>query len=214
MTSPERAAVGAPDSAPAADNGLLAALRAGDERAFERLVRLYGPRLLAVARRLLRDEEDARDAVQEAFLAAYRGLAGFAGGSHVAIWLYRVVVNAALMHLRCCRRQHEEPIEALLPRFQPDGHLVDHPSVDWVEPVEALLRRVEVRELVLQSIDRLPESYRRVLVLRDLEELSTAEVAALLDLTENAVKVRLHRARQALRTQLDPHLRPAARGAA
>ncbi|HEX9943099.1 MAG TPA: sigma-70 family RNA polymerase sigma factor [Thermoanaerobaculia bacterium] len=189
------------------DDLLLAELRAGREDAFERLLRQHGGRMLAVARRLVRDEEDARDAVQEAFVSAFRSLDGFAGASRISTWLHRIVVNACLMRLRSRQRRPEEPIEDLLPRFREDGHQVDYPARDWEEPVDALLQRREVCALVRQSIDRLPETYRTVLLLRDIEELSTEEAARMLGVTENALKIRLHRARQALRTLLDPHLR-------
>lgn len=163
--------------------------------------------MLTVARRLVRDEEDARDVVQEACLSAFRSLGRFEGGCQLATWLHRIVVNCCLMRLRTRRRHPEEPIEELLPKFQADGHQMDHPSKDWNEPVDVLLQRREVCALVQQSIDRLPETYRTALVLRDIEELSTEEAAGLLGITENALKIRLHRARQALRTLLDPHLR-------
>lgn len=191
------------------DPALLADLRAGKEEAFARLLREHGGRMLAVARRLVRDEEDARDAVQEAFVSAFRSLERFEGGSRLSTWLHRIVVNCCLMRLRSRQRRPEEPIEDLLPRFLEDGHQESR-AVDWSEPVDALLQRQEICALVRASIDRLPESYRTVLVLRDIEELSTAEAAGLLGITENALKIRLHRARQALRTLLDPHLRGAA----
>ncbi|HEX7182232.1 MAG TPA: sigma-70 family RNA polymerase sigma factor [Thermoanaerobaculia bacterium] len=195
-----------PARAGSAPDPLLAALRAGDESAFESLVRTHGGRMLAVARRLLRDEDDARDAVQEAFAAAFRTIASFEGTSLIATWLHRIVVNACLMKLRSRKRRPEEPIDDLLPKFKEDGHQAE-PSVAWAETAETLLQRREVCSLVRSCVDRLPETYRTVLVLRDLDELSTAEVAKLLDLSENAVKVRLHRARQALRALLDPQLR-------
>jgi RNA polymerase sigma-70 factor (ECF subfamily) len=181
---------------------LLLALRAGDPAAFETLLRTHGGRMLAVARRFLRDEEDARDVVQEAFLQAFRALAGFEGGAQLGTWLHRISVNACLMKLRTRRRRPEEPLDDLLPQFLEDGHHAVHPA-DWRETPEALLQRQEARAYVRESIDRLPESYRTVLLLRDIEELDTAETARLLELSENVVKVRLHRARQALRTLLD-----------
>ncbi|HEX6903739.1 MAG TPA: sigma-70 family RNA polymerase sigma factor [Thermoanaerobaculia bacterium] len=187
---------------------LLAELRAGSEAAFERLLREHGGRMLAVARRLVRNEEDARDAVQEAFVSAFRSLERFEGTSRISTWLHRIVVNCCLMKLRGRQRRPEEAIEDLLPRFQEDGHQMPA-SVDWSEPVDALLHRREICALVRQCIDRLPESYRTVLLLRDIEEVSTNEAATMLGVTENALKIRLHRARQALRTLLDPHLRGA-----
>jgi RNA polymerase sigma-70 factor (ECF subfamily) len=185
---------------------LLAALRAGDGRAFETLVRLHLDRLLAVTRRILGNEDDARDAVQDAFLSAFRGLDGFGGDSKLATWLHRIAVNAALMKLRRRRRKPEQSIEPLLPTFLEDGHPA-HPAAPWQTGAAEVVERKELRQLVRDSIDRLPESYRTVLLLRDIEGLDTDETARLLEVTVGVVKTRLHRARQALRTLLDPHFR-------
>lgn len=193
------------ETAVADEPSLLAALRKGDGRAYEQLVNGHGGRMLAVARRLLRNEEEARDAVQDAFLLAFRGLPRFAGQSRLGTWLHRIVVNAALMKLRRRRARPEESIEPLLPTFLADGHATRSYS-DWPESAEELLERAEVRNLVRTAIDRLPPTYRTVLLLRDIEELETAEVASLLGISANAVKIRLHRARQALRELLDAHL--------
>jgi len=187
------------------DRPLLARLRSGEAAAFEELVRSAGPRLLAVARRMLRNEEDARDAVQEAFLSAFKALDGFDGHCQLVTWLHRIAVNAALMKLRRARRRPESPIEDLLPDFDETGHHLS--SIEpWRPQPLAELEREEVRSSVRAAIDRLPDSYRTVLLLRDLEEMSTEETARVLGLSANAVKVRLHRARQALRTVLDPIL--------
>jgi RNA polymerase sigma-70 factor (ECF subfamily) len=194
----------APDAGEAA---LLAGLRRGDERAFEQLVALYGGRLLAVARRLLGSEDEARDALQEAFLQAFRALDSFRGQARLSTWLHRIVVNAALMRLRGQRSRPEEPIEPLLPTFREDGHST-HAFAAWGPGPETAAARAELAERVRAAIARLPRSYRTVLVLRDLEELDTAAVAELLGVSPNAVKIRLHRARQALRALLDPSLRP------
>jgi RNA polymerase sigma-70 factor (ECF subfamily) len=186
-----------------ADDALLSRLRAEEPGAYETLVRRETPRLLAVARRLLRNEEDARDAVQDAFLSAYRCLASFEGGCRISTWLHRITVNAALMRLRRRRRKPEDPIEDLLPTFLEDGHHARHPR-EWREEAFDQLARREERDFVRARIDELPESYRTVLLLRDIEELDTAETARMLGVSENVVKVRLHRARQALRTLLEP----------
>ena len=188
------------------DDVLLTRLRAKDDRAFEALVRRYMARLLSVARRFLKNEEDARDAVQDAFVSAFRGIDGFQSGSKLSTWLHRIVVNAALMKLRTRRRHPEEGIDELLPRFQPDGHQVEE-SADWNLSAEDLVAREETRELVRRGIDRLPESYRVVLLMRDIEEMTTEETAKALGITSAAVKVRLHRARQALRKLLDDEMR-------
>jgi RNA polymerase sigma-70 factor, ECF subfamily len=184
---------------------LIAALRTGDPRAYEKLVCTHGGRMLAVSRRLLRCEEDARDAVQDAFLQAFRALPRFAGQSCLGTWLHRIAVNACLMRLRSRKSKPEESIETFLPTFLEDGHQTV-PAVEW-EPCDRLMERQEVRQMVRDAIDRLPESYRTVLMLRDIEEMSTAEVAEALSITENAVKVRLHRARQALRELVDARMR-------
>jgi len=185
---------------------LLTALRAGDDLAFERLVRDHSGRMLAVAQRFLRNSEDARDVVQEAFIAAFRSLNSFEGSARLSTWLHRIVINAALMKLRSRRRVPEDSIEDLLPKFLEDGHQV-HPSREWRRSSEEMMQDEQTRGLVRSCIERLPEAYRTVLILRDLEELDTQEAATLLGITENAVKIRLHRARQALRGLLDPHFR-------
>jgi RNA polymerase sigma-70 factor, ECF subfamily len=183
------------------DDDLLTALRRGEDWAFETMVRLFGGRLLAVARRFVKNEEDARDVVQSSYLSAFRSLAEFEGHAQLSTWLHRIVVNTALMKLRSARRKPEESIEALLPAFQEDGHHVEQFS-DWSVPADRLLEQKETRAAVRACIEQLPESYRTVLVLRDIEELSTHEVAEMLTMTTTAVKVRLHRARQALSTLL------------
>jgi RNA polymerase sigma-70 factor (ECF subfamily) len=188
------------------DAALVARLRAGDDRAFEELVRRDTPRLLRVARRFLDSEEDARDAVQDAFIAAFKSIGDFESTALLSTWLHRIVINASLMKLRTRRRRPEEDIEKYLPRFLEDGHQVES-SVAWPESAETALQRAETSSLVRAAIARLPETYRVVLMLRDIEELTTEEVAELLGTTTNAVKIRLHRGRQALRTLLDPHMR-------
>ena len=182
---------------------LVEGLRAGNEQVFETVVRTYGGRLLAVARRMLHDEEDARDAVQEAFINAYRSRASFKGDAKISTWLHSIVVNTALMKLRARRRRPEDSIDELLPSFASDGHQ----AVESREWSDALLERKETAGLVRDAIARLPEPYRLVLVLRDLEERDTAETARILGTTTTVVKVRLHRARQALRTLLDREFR-------
>jgi RNA polymerase sigma-70 factor, ECF subfamily len=192
-----------PSPAPveADETRLLAALRAGDAAAYETLVRREGGRMLAVARRFLRQEEDARDAVQDAFLQAFRALPRFSGEARLGTWLHRIVVNASLMKLRTRRRKPEEPIDALLPAFE-DGHHAEYVA-EWRDGADVLLERAETRAFVRECIDALPETYRTVLLLRDVEELDTDEAARALEVTPSVLKVRLHRARQALRTLLD-----------
>ena len=185
------------------ETALLGRLRAGDDTAFEELVRTHLTRLLTLARRIVGNDEDARDVVQDAFFSAFRHLDGFAGDARLSTWLHRIVVNTALMKLRARRRKPEESIEPLLPAFLADGHHAEKFTA-WNEPADAALARKETKETVRRHIDELPESFRTVLLLRDIEGLNTEETARLLETTPNAVKIRLHRARQALRTLLAP----------
>jgi RNA polymerase sigma-70 factor (ECF subfamily) len=201
------------DATASDEAALVPRLQRGDPAAFEELVRRHGPRLLRVARRMMGSEEDARDAVQDAFVAVFKSIDKFEAHSQLSTWLHRVLINACLMRLRSRRRRPEEDIEEYLPRFAEDGHQVER-SVAWGEPpaeaADALIERAELCGFVRASIDMLPDTYRVVLLMRDIEELSTDEVAEMLGISANAVKIRLHRARQALRTLLDPHMRGAA----
>ena len=189
------------------EKSLIAALQAGQDWAYEAMVRLYGARLLSVARRLAGNDEDARDIVQAAYLSAFRAMRGFEGNCQLSTWLHRIVVNTGLMRLRSRRRKPEESIEDLLPSFQTDGHHVEQFS-DWNTPADELLERAQTRATVRAAIQSLPENYRTVLVLRDIEDFSTLEVAEALSMTQTAVKVRLHRARQALSTLLRREFAP------
>jgi RNA polymerase sigma-70 factor (ECF subfamily) len=192
--------------APQDEAELVRALVRGEAAAFETLVRAHTPAMLAVARRITRNEEDAREAVQDAFVSVFRSIGRFGGESRLATWLHRIAVNAALMRLRQKRRRPETPIDELLPKFQDDGHEL-RPNEPWSAPASELAELAETREIVRKAVDELPETYRVALVLRDLEGLETEEVARMLDVTPNAVKIRIHRARQALRAKLDERLR-------
>lgn len=198
MTEPTATALDEP--------ALLKGLRDGRPDAYETLVRTYTPRLLAVARRMMPTEEDARDVVQEAFLNAFRSMAKFEGQAKLSTWLHRIVVNAALMKLRTRRRKPEESLEPLLPSFKDNGGHAEK-FTEWNESADQIAEREETRQVVRDAILSLPETYREVLILRDIEEMSTDETARTLGVTSNAVKIRLHRARLALRTLLDSHVR-------
>lgn len=187
------------------ESALVEALKAGDARAFETLVRVHGGRMLSVARRFVGNEEDARDVVQDALISAFRAIDRFEAQSKLSTWLHRITVNTALMKLRSRKRRPEESIEPLLPAFAEDGHHAA-PVSAWPD-ADVLLDQKETAARVQAAIARLPDTYRTVLLLRDIEELTTEETARMLDLTVNAVKIRLHRARLALRTLLDADLR-------
>lgn len=183
--------------------GLLARIKLGEPAACELLVQRQGGRMLAVARRFLRSEHDCYDAVQDAFLSAFRAVHGFEGNATLGTWLHRIVVNACLMKLRRRPPSHTVSIDELLPTFDQTGHQAREVS-RWNElPPERLIAD-EMRTQVRDCIDRLPEPYRVVVLLRDIEELDTTETATLLGISTDVVKTRLHRARQALRSLLEP----------
>lgn len=184
-----------------AESALVERLRGGEDDAYDELLRIHGSRLLAVARRLMRNEEDARDCLQDAFLSALRSIDGFEGEAKLGTWLHRIVVNACLMRLRARKRKPEELTDPQLPEFDQYGFRIG-PTEMAPASADELLERQEVREQVRNAIEDLPENYRILLVLRDIEELSTVETAEMLGMTPGAVKVRLHRARLALRKQL------------
>jgi RNA polymerase sigma-70 factor (ECF subfamily) len=191
-----------PDDARSLDL-LLDRLRARDPAAFEQLVRATTARLLATARRFLHDEQLAQDALQEAFLQAYKALPQFQGRSGLPTWLHAIVVRACLMRLRYDRSRPETSIDELLPTFARDGHR-QNVGPAWKPDHGAT---PEDLALVRKAIDRLPQDFRNVVLLRDIEELDTRQAAETLGVSESVVKTRLHRAHQALRTLLDPHFR-------
>lgn len=193
-----------PDGTPEAEAALLARLRAGEDRAYDELVAATGGRLLAVAQRMLRDEQEAQDAVQEAYLSAFRSLGKFDGRSALSTWLHRITVNACLMRLRSRRRRPVRTVDDLLPQFAEDGH-ARAPSRPWKAGPAGGMQADELHALVRARIEELPDSYREVVMLRDLVGLDTEETAEVLGVSISAVKTRLQRARQALRALLDPY---------
>ena len=199
----------APSAHDVDEKALRDRLRRGEDDAYAELVHAFGGRLLAVARRFLRNEEDARDAVQDAFLSAFRSIDRFEGNARISTWLHRIVVNAALMKLRTRRRKPEQSIEELLPSYLDDGYMA-RPASPWRETEPDGLERRELAQLLGRCIEALPEAYRNVLILRDIEELGTKETSEIMGVSPGAVKTRLHRARQALRGLLSPHLEEAA----
>ncbi|GMV26442.1 MAG: hypothetical protein AMXMBFR58_24730 [Phycisphaerae bacterium] len=192
------------------DPSLVARLRAQDPAAFELLVRETTPRMLVVARRFLTNEEDVRDVLQEAYLSAFRALPKFASESRLSTWLHRIVVNACLMRLRSRRRRPEVRIDDLQPAFDGSGHH-DSTPIAWHDLPADGIERKEMLGAVRDAINQLPEDFRDVILLRDIEQVDTRVAAELLGITESAVKTRLHRARLALRGRLDAQLAQANR---
>ena len=159
--------------------------------------------MLAVARRILADEMHAEDAVQNAFAKIFLKIDDFEGRSALKTWMHRIVVNEALIILRSITRKKETAIESLLPQFDGAGCRTDQKLIDGDTP-EMRLQSRETTAIVQEAIARLPEKFRIVLILRDIEGFSTEEVATALQLNVSNVKVRLHRARAALKKLLEP----------
>lgn len=172
----------------------------------EALVRENIGWMLALAERLLRDRNLAEDCVQEAFLSAFRALPGFEGRSSLKTWLHRITINACLNKLRRIKRLAEQPIDDLLPEFDSQECRIEAPWTHLAS-VHEIQESEELCAQVTACIGELPNSYRIVLQLRDIEGYDTAEVADLLEISEQNVKVRLHRARAALKKLLEPILR-------
>lgn len=184
--------------------GLLKAATAGDTAAFDALVRPHLGLFLRVIVRILGNEAEAQDALQDALLAMYRELASFAGGSRFSTWGYRVCANQALMHRRKRVRRREDAIEDLMPRYADDGHHMEDGSLEWSQEAEALdnAARSELKARIQSGLERLSDEQRSVFVLRDLEGWDTDEIAERLGISRDLVRQRLHRARLALRALL------------
>jgi RNA polymerase sigma-70 factor (ECF subfamily) len=183
----------------AADHTLLERIRAGDRTACAECIELHSPAVYRLARRLTRDEAEAEDVVQETFLNAFKGIDRFDGRSALSTWLYRIAHNAALMRLRKAR---PDTVSVDDESLSDDGGLVPRQLFDWCCLPEADFDTEEARAELERAIRELPEKLRAVFTLRELEGLSTEETAAALELSLEAVKTRLHRARLWLRERL------------
>jgi RNA polymerase sigma-70 factor, ECF subfamily len=206
MSSPEQPAAPprAADTAKASsDDALIARAKTGDFEAFEELVGRYQDKVYRLAFRFVRNETEAKEIVQDTLLSVWRKLDGFKGDSAFGSWLFRVTANAALMRLRSQRRHAEVSTEELPPGFldAPDsgyGQILAH-GENWARRPDEELQSEELREKIQAAVDDLPEIYRTVFLVRDVDGLSTEETAEALQLSVPTVKTRLHRARIALR---------------
>ena len=178
---------------------------AGDERAFEALMRAHNRMLFRLARAIVKDDADAEDALQEAYLAAYRNIARFRGGAKLSTWLARIVINEAYARLRKRPRMASViPLEIAAPDGERGASSLEEGSMadETAERPEAAAMRAEVRRMLERGIDELPEQFRTVFILREVEELSVEDTAACLDLPPATVRTRAFRARALLRGAL------------
>jgi RNA polymerase sigma-70 factor, ECF subfamily len=184
------------------DEILVERARTKDEAAFEELVNRYEDKLYRLAMRFVRNETDAQEILQDAFLSAWRNLPTFEGRAQFGSWMYRVTVNAALMLLRSRNRHPEVGVDDVEPNALNDAVAENgqmRSNTDWSQRPDDQLQSDELRRYIQAAVDTLPEGLRTVFLLRDVEELSTEDTAELLALSVPAVKTRLHRARLALR---------------
>lgn len=178
-----------------------------DRQAFEELVRRHRNRVYGLALRMVKNEEEALEIVQETFLSAFRKLPEFRNEAQFGSWLHRIAANFSLMRLRHRKVVDgiEEPLETLDGKFREDGRWEEYPTGMWGRRADDMVLDGELRELLIAAVEKLPELHRAVFMLRDLDGLSYDEIADTLETTVPAVKSRLHRARLALREDLSTY---------
>ena len=188
------------------ENDLISRAQLGDGDAFSSLVSPYLGLFYAGIHRILQDTLDTQDALQEALMSIHSELPRFQGKSKFSTWAYRICINEALMLRRSRIRRREDNIEDFLPRFSPDGHLINSDRIrDWSQDALALASAEsdQVRTKIREGLNRLSDDQRAVFILRDLEGMNTDEVALKLGISRGLVRQRLHRARLGLRGFLD-----------
>jgi RNA polymerase sigma-70 factor, ECF subfamily len=192
-------------AAPARDEaGMIAAIVAGDSQLFHELIRPYERSVYVMAFSMMKNEADAEDVAQEAFLKAFRNLAGFRADSKFSTWLITIMLNEARNRLRHSNAAKTESLDDNDPET---GSVSPAVLVDWREIPSETLERAEIRSLLESAVKELPGIYRQVFLLRDVEGFSVNEAAEALKISEAAVKVRLHRARMMLQKALAPVLK-------
>ncbi|MCE9673262.1 sigma-70 family RNA polymerase sigma factor [Myxococcus stipitatus] len=185
------------------DRQLLARAQDGDMSAFEALVEAHQDKVYGLALRMTRSEADAAEITQDTFLSAYQHLKDFRGDAAFGSWVHRIAANHALMRLRHRRVAQAAEAELQGPEFTPRGTLADYPVTDWSRDAEEKALDAELGQAIRQAADRLPEGYREVFLLKDVDGLSYEQIAEVTGDSIPAIKSRLHRARLALREAID-----------
>ena len=178
------------------DEEVVARVLAGDTAMFEILMRRYNQRLYRTARAILRNDGEAEDVMQDAYVRAYQHLEQFAGRAKFSTWLTRIAVHEALARQRRARRYEE-----LAPETEQQGDPMDQFASSALTP-EQQAGHSELRAILEQAVEKLPDTYRAAFILRDVEQMSAAEAAEVLEISEENMKIRLHRARAMLRKRL------------
>ncbi len=186
------------------DAALVALARAGDDPAIRTLVRRHNQRLFRVARAMMRNDAEAEDVVQASYVKAFTHLDGFRGEARLVTWLTRITVNEAGERLR--RRRPTTGLEQVEAEQGRSAQIIQFPSLATPADPETEMSRQEVREVLERAIDTLPDAFRTVFVMRDIEGMSTDETAQHLALKPDTVKTRLHRARKLMRTAIEAEL--------
>jgi RNA polymerase sigma-70 factor, ECF subfamily len=185
--------------------GLIARILGGEKELFHELIRPYERMVYLTALSVVKNEAEAEDCAQEAVISAYRNLQSFRGEAKFSTWLVTIAINEGRKRLRKAKgvvlESIDEPAE--------EGEFTPAPLTDWREVPLAALERNELREALRRAITELPDIYRQVFMLRELEEMNVEETAAALDVNTGVVKVRLHRARMMLQKRLAPYLKKA-----
>jgi RNA polymerase sigma-70 factor, ECF subfamily len=186
----------------AADTELLGRAQAGEMAAFEALVERHRDNIYGLALRMTRSEADAAEIVQDTFLSAYQHLSEFRGEAAFGSWVHRIAANNALMRLRHQRvvDARQEPTN---PEFDERGHFSEYPASDWSRRADEQVLDAELGRAIQQATDRLPEEYRHVFLLKDVEGMSYEQIAEITGDSVAAIKSRLHRARLSLRDAID-----------
>lgn len=187
---------------------LIEKLKAGEAEAFDAFLDVYGSRLYNFASKMCKSSEDARDVMQDTLISAFKALKNFRGESSFRTWLFKIAVNACRKMRRKGKFEPERELslDDFMPAIRDRTQKLE--IIDWSQNPEELFLRSELRSVVKNAIAELPTKYRVVLVLRDLEQLSTDEVSEILKLSPEAVKSRLHRARLYVREKLSQYLQP------
>ena len=193
-----------PETQQEREAALIAAILAGEREKFHDLIRPYERQVYLTSLSLVKDEAEAEDVAQEAILRAYRKLASFRGDAKFSTWLIAITLNESRTRLR---EEKRAAFDSLDNQIENEGDYTPAVLTDWREVPSDALERKELCALIQQAVAALPDTFREVVILRDMEELSVRETAQALGISISLVKVRLHRARLLLQKQLAPLLK-------